>query len=420
MTTPTDPASRQRPHPSARSQHGLDWLNFCIADVQTAFGPFVSLYLARNGWSQGVIGSVLTVNTAVALATQVPSGALVDWIRTKRVVVAVCLLLIAGGALLIALFPRYLPVMGAEAMHGLTAGAVRNAIAAIGLGLVGHRAYSVRVGRNHRFDSFGNGLTAAAMGALGSIASPAAPFFVGAGLCVPAFFSLWLIDGREIDYARARGAAGRPDGHKRGRGAPHARWHHLLRNRALLVLSLCLFLFQFANASLMPLASERLASDFKYESELVVAALVVVPQTITALIAPWVARKADEWGRKWMLATGFAAQLAMTALFAFAFGPWYLVGASTLGGATAAVIGIINPLIVADATKGTGRYNFSLGAVAMISGIGATLSYSAVGFLAQATSFTVGFLALVVVAAIGLAVTLLLMPETVEAARQED
>jgi hypothetical protein len=31
------------PHPSARSQHGLDWLNFFIADVETAFGPFVAV-----------------------------------------------------------------------------------------------------------------------------------------------------------------------------------------------------------------------------------------------------------------------------------------------------------------------------------------------------------------------------------------
>jgi MFS family permease len=70
--------------PSARSQRGLDWLNFFIADVETAFGPFVALYLAQHGWARGLIGSVLTINSAVALATQTPAGALVDWIRSKR------------------------------------------------------------------------------------------------------------------------------------------------------------------------------------------------------------------------------------------------------------------------------------------------------------------------------------------------
>ena len=41
--------------PSKRSQQGLDWLNFFIADVQTGFGPFVALSLAAQGWSQGDI-----------------------------------------------------------------------------------------------------------------------------------------------------------------------------------------------------------------------------------------------------------------------------------------------------------------------------------------------------------------------------
>ena len=49
---------------------------------------------------------------------------------------------------------------------------------------------------------------------------------------------------------------------------------------------------------MLPLAGERLNHLHQHESELVIAAMVVVPQMITALIAAWVARKADEWGRK--------------------------------------------------------------------------------------------------------------------------
>jgi MFS family permease len=91
-----------------------------------------------------------------------------------------------------------------------------------------------------------------------------------------------------------------------------------------------------------------------------------------------------------------------------------------LGGLTAAVIGILAPLIVADLTKRTGRYNFSLGAVSMIAGIGATVSTTAIGMLAQHLGFTAGFIGLALVAAIGLGAVWLLMPETVHAAREED
>jgi dipeptide/tripeptide permease len=91
-----------------------------------------------------------------------------------------------------------------------------------------------------------------------------------------------------------------------------------------------------------------------------------------------------------------------------------------LGGLTAAVIGILSPLIVADLTKRTGRYNFSLGAVTMIAGIGATISTSAIGLLAQKLGFTVGFAGLALVAGLGILAVWLLMPETVDAAREED
>src|SRR6185437_2536497 len=219
-------AKPSAPTPTARSQRGLDWLNFFIADVETAFGPFVSVYLAQNGWAQGTIGSVLTVNSAIALATQTPAGALVDWTTRKRLVIAACLALIAGGSLLISFFPSYLPVLLGESMHGITGGAVRTAVAAIGLGLVGHRAYHTRVGRNHRYDSFGNAATALGMGALGHLVSPGAPFLAAARLCVPAFLALYLIDGNEIDYARARGAAGRKE-------PKAAQWRELARNRHL-------------------------------------------------------------------------------------------------------------------------------------------------------------------------------------------
>ena len=404
------PCDKPRVAPSARSQRGLDWLNFFIADVETAFGPFVSVYLAQHGWTQGTIGTVITVNSAVALATQTPAGALVDWMRRKRLVIAACLVLIAAGSLLIGFFPMYLPVVAGEFMHGVTGGAVRTAVAAIGLGLVGHRAYHTRVGRNHRYDSLGNAATAAGMGAIGHFVSPGAPFLAAAGLCVPAFLALWLINGDEIDYARARAATGRK--------APGADpWHHLLRNRRLMVFALCLFLFQFANASMLLLAGERLAANYQYESEIVVAALVVVPQLTTALIAAWIARKADEWGRKWLLAAAFAALLARAILFAVAFGPWFLVGVQVLGGLTAAVIGILAPLIVADCTKGSGRYNFALGGVSTISGVGATLSTTVIGFLAQSLGFTVGFLTLAAVTAAGLALVWWKMPETVHEAR---
>jgi MFS family permease len=401
------------PHPSARSQHGLDWLNFFIADVETAFGPFVALFLTTEGWGQGAIGSVITVNSVIALATQVPGGWLVDRVHAKRLVVAVCIACIAAGSLLIALFPDFLAVAFGEALHGITGGAIRTSLAAIAIGLVGHRALHTRVGRNHRYDSFGNAATAAGMGALGHLVSPRAPFFAAAGLCLPAVAALTLIRGNEISYARARQAP--PDDERRA-----VRWRDLLHNRALVIFTISLMLFQFTNASILPLASERLAANYQSESELVVSALVVVPQAITALIALWLARKADEWGRRTLLLTAFLALLARTVLFAPDFGPWYLVGIQVLGGIDAAVIGILTPLVIADCTRNTGLYNFTFGAVGMISGLGAAVSTTATGLVAEAFGFTTAFLLLAGIAAGAVVVLWLLLPETVQESRADE
>lgn len=115
--------------------------------------------------------------------------------------------------------------------------------------------------------------------------------------------------------------------------------------------------------------------------------------------------------------TAFAALLARCLLFATDLGPWFLVGVQVLGGLTAAVIGILTPLVVADLARQSGRYNFSMGAVGMCGGIGATASTAISGFLAQSLGFVIAFMFLALVTAAGLAILWFRFPETVDAAR---
>ena len=159
------------PRVSPRSQHALDWLNFFIADVETAFGPFVALFLTLHGWRQGDIGTAITVNSLVALVIQVPAGWLIDQLRAKRAIVAAGLSCLAVASLIVVFFPAFLPVIFAEALLGMAGAPIRTAIAAVALGLVGHKALHTRTGRNQRFLSLGNALTAAVMGVLGQYAS---------------------------------------------------------------------------------------------------------------------------------------------------------------------------------------------------------------------------------------------------------
>ena len=65
----------------------------------------------------------------------------------------------------------------------------------------------------------------------------------------------------------------------------------LLKNRRLLIFAVCMVLFQFANASMLPLAGDVLAYAGGRRAAPFVAALIIVPQLIVALFAPWVGRK---------------------------------------------------------------------------------------------------------------------------------
>jgi MFS family permease len=175
--------------PSPRSLRGLDWFIFFVADVQTGFGPFVSVYLTSQRWTQVDIGLVLSAASFVGLIGQIPGGALVDYARSERFVAGVAVVAICVSALTYAALPIFPMVLAGSVLHALASCVLGPAIAAISLGLVGHAAIGRRLGRNARFASVGNGLAAAAMGACGYLLSARAVFIVTVWL-IPALIAL--------------------------------------------------------------------------------------------------------------------------------------------------------------------------------------------------------------------------------------
>jgi MFS family permease len=390
---------------SKRSQLGLDWLSFFVADIQTGFGPFVAVYLALQGWPPGEIGLVLAVGSIAGILSQGPAGALLDAVEKKRLLVAVCLAMIATGATLIALWPSFWPVTVAELLDGSAAGVLRVTLAALGLGLVGHQALSRRLGRNQTFSSLGNAATVGMMGLLGHFMSANAPFFAAAALCVPAALAMTMIRASDIDYAAAR-SAGDPSNPRKGH-----RLRDAARNRHLHVFVFCLVLFYFANASLMPLVGTRLGYEHHKESELVASGLILVPQVVAALIAMPVAKAADRLGRKPILLLGLGAVSVRAALFSFVSDPRILLPIQLLDGLSAAVIGVMMPLVIADLTRGTGRYNLAQGFAGTATGIGAAASTASSGFAVQFLGYTAGFWGLAAVGLVGMATLYWLFPE---------
>ncbi|MGA2127392.1 MAG: MFS transporter [Xanthobacteraceae bacterium] len=387
---------------------GLDAVNLFLAGALSGFGPYVAVFLADQGWLQQDIGFVLTAAGFAGLLSQLPGGELLDVIRSKRLAVALGAAMVAAGALIIALWPSFPLVLAALVLQGITGGFMGLAIAAISLGLVGHAALGERLGRNQRFASIGGVVAAGLMGVIGYVLSYRAIFLVAAALVLPLLAALTRIRPADIHFGRASCV---PD-HHGPTPPPRILRRSLWKNRGLLVFTGGVFLFQLANASMLPLAGEALAYGKGAHASLVVSALIMVPQVIVAVMAPWAGRRARTWGRRPLLLVGFAALPIRALVFAWTTDPAILIAAQVLDGVSGTMLGVLTALIVADLTSGTGRFNLAQGFVGTLSGVGAALSTTVSSLVAASLGSAAGFLGIAVVALAAVLLLWLLMPET--------
>ena len=401
--------------PASTSRNGLDWVNFFLAGMQSGFGPFVAVLLADEKWTQQSIGFVLSVGGFAALLSQIPGGELLDATRSKRFLVALGAIAVAMSALVIAFWPKLLVVLAALVLQGLTGGMLGPAIAAISLGLVGHAALAERLGRNQSFASAGAVTTTALMGVIGYFLSYQAIFLASAAFLVPLLVALTRIRPADIHFGRA---CGQPE-HDAPTPPPRAPRSSLWTNSGLLVFAGCLFLFQFANASILPLAGEQLAYRSGTHAALVVSALIIVPQIIVALTAPWAGRQAQTWGRRPLLLIGFGALTIRALLFAVTGNPVLLACIQLLDGISGATLGVLTALIVADVTKGTGRFNLAQGFVGTLAGIGAALSTTFFGIVVGHFGGAIGFFSIAGIALSTVIIVWLWMPETKPASAKQ-
>ncbi len=387
----------------------LDALNFLLADVRGALGPYLNVFLVtRQHWSQSSVGLVTTASGLLGLLVQTPIGAAIDTTRAKRALIVVALGVLAAGAVVIYALPTFWPVMIANTLIAVVGDVFGPAVSALTLGLYARRALAGRLGRNSAFDHAGNVAIAAAAGAVGWLVSQRAVFLLVPICAAMATLATLSIPAGAIDHDRARGA----DTDDRSAAPAASGLRVLLNNRPLLVFAICALLFHFANAPLLPLVGQKLAAAHKDLATAMMSACIIAAQLIMLPIAIAVGRYADRVGRKPILLIGFTILPIRALLYTLSDNTAWLIGVQLLDGVGAGIFGAITPLLIADLTRGTGRYNVAQGAVATVQGVGASLSGLAVGIIVDRLGYSAAFIESAIAAGIALAALIIAMPET--------
>ena len=391
----------------------LEWTNFFMADIQTGLGPFLAAYLAAAGWKPGNVGLALTFGGLVTVAAQTPAGAVIDSTRYKRGVLALSISALMAAAFILTWKSNVLAVGAAQFLIGGAGAFLAPVMAAITLGIVGKAAFDGQFGRNQGFNAAGNVFAALLLAGVSYQFGTRAIFLAAAALGIPTLLTLRAIDPSKIDYAQARGAEKSDD--RAGVSGPGT----LMKDRVLLAFLGASFLFHLANAAMLPELGEMLSKDNVRTAAPFMSACIIVTQLVITFSASWIGRKASTIGRKPLLLAGFGILPVRGILYTLTHVTSALVAIQVLDGIANSIFVVVSILVVADRTRGTGRFNLAQGALATMVGIGAALSNTLGGQIIERYGYKASFLGLAAIAAVAFGMLLLAVPETMESPRTQ-
>jgi MFS family permease len=406
------PADQQRDS-LAKAGRALDAANFFLADVRQGLGPYLAIYLlTEQKWDEARIGIVMSVATIAGIVAQTPAGALVDATKAKRLTMVAAALLVTISSVLLPLFPSFWPVAVSQGIANVAEAIFPPALAAISLGIFGHRAFTARIGRNETFNHAGNAVAAAIAGAAAFKFGPQVVFYLLAAMSIASLVSVLAIPERAIDHDLARGLHDAADGDdgKQKQGKPSG-LSILLTSRPLLIFAVCVTLFHLSNAAMLPLVGQKLALQDKNLGTSLMSACITAAQIVMVPMAILVGARADRWGHKRFFLAALLILPVRGALYTLSDNQAWLVGVQLLDGVGAGIFGAIFPVIVADLMRNTGRFNVAQGAVITAQSIGAALSTTLAGLVVVEAGYSAAFLTLGAVAAVGAVVCWFALPE---------
>lgn len=395
----------------------LNAVNFFMADIRDGLGPFLGVFLQGRGWASGEIGIVMTLGGLAGMVATTPLGMLVDATRAKRGILIVSATCVVAACTLNYFQPSFGVTAAAQMATGIAAAAIGPALAGITLGIVGQRGYPHQLGRNESFNHGGNAFAAIAAGLSGYMFGIGAVFALMAAMALGSIYSTLRIAPGDIDHAAARGL----DVGAEGRTIPPSSLPAALRSKPLLILAVTMMLFHLANAAMLPILGQAMvARGTAGDASAFTAATIIVAQLTMIPMALLAARLAESRGYRIVFILALLALPIRGLLAGLIQDPWVLLPVQILDGVGAGLLGVALPGLVARILRGTGHINTGLAAVMTLQGIGAALSTTLAGLVAEHIGYGAAFLALGSVAAAALALWIAATPIVAPACREPE
>ncbi|EAI4326231.1 MFS transporter [Campylobacter upsaliensis] len=377
----------------------LAWLNFFIADVRDGLGPYLGVFLKEHQFTESQIGLITTSTSLCALIFGIFLGVLIDKTHFKRGIIALCIagIVLATGANYF--YPHFTFTLMAQIAIALCAVCLAPAFSAITLGIVGQKGFSKQISLNEAYKHVGTAFSAGLSFIFALYYGIGAIFIITALMGVCALVFLALLKSSQINHAVACGK-------EEGVEIPLRK---ALGDVRVLFLGLVMFCFHLSNAYMLPLLSQRAHTLGIDSSGAYAAATILIAQCTMIGISLLCMRLLQTKGNPhfssiyvYLMGIALFGLIVRGGVAAHFDGILAMIIVQILDGVGAGIVGVILPLLVAMLMRGSGHINAAFACVMTFGGVGAALSGSLGGYIAQYFGYFYAYLTLAFVAAFGL------------------
>ncbi|EIS1948630.1 TPA: MFS transporter [Campylobacter upsaliensis] len=379
----------------------LAWLNFFIADVRDGLGPYLGVFLKEHQFTESQIGLITTSASLCALIFGIFLGVLIDKTHFKRGIIALCIvgIVLATGANYF--YPHFTFTLMAQIAIALCAVCLAPAFSAITLGIVGQKGFSKQISLNEAYKHAGTAFSAGLSFIFALYYGIGAIFIITALMGVCALVFLALLKSSQINHAVACGK-------EEGVEIPLRK---ALGDVRVLFLGLVMFCFHLSNAYMLPLLSQRAHTLGVDSSGAYAAATILIAQCTMIGISLLCMRLLQTKGNPhfssiyvYLMGIALFGLIVRGGVAAHFDGILAMIIVQILDGVGAGIVGVILPLLVAMLMRGSGHINAAFACVMTFGGVGAALSGSLGGYIAQYFGYFYAYLTLAFVAAFGLSI----------------